>query len=118
MKLLRAVERLETGFVVGGPGPGCEVGLVWTRDESRVDRALEQGEWIAHDLYEVAAAEGAPACSRLVERVTTDGNDLGWVYDPAGQVVGRVVEIDGTLISFCRQGCEEEAPASAEASEC
>jgi hypothetical protein len=105
MKLVRAVDRLEVRGRLAAP---CldGVGLVWSRDEVRVTRDLEPGELIAIDMYQLEGYvpyEGAAPDTwgaRLEERVTRDTQDLGFVYDVAGQVIGQVVELDGGMISW------------------
>jgi hypothetical protein len=100
MRLLRAVERLESAAAAAAP---VGVGLVWTRDEALVDRDLEAGEYVACDVRRVVSiGEGGELlwCVRLEERVTRDRSDLGFVYGPGGEVAGRVVALDGSLISW------------------
>jgi hypothetical protein len=111
MKLVRAVERLEgrLSAVVGG-----DVGLVWSRDERRVEREPGAGEYVACDMrYVGPLVEGVTPTVRLEERITRGVNDLGWVYDDAGAVVGRVMELNGSLITICRQGSAAELVADA-----
>jgi hypothetical protein len=52
---------------------GCAT--VWTRDESRIVRELEPGEFVAADMYLLESIGGGADltwCVRLVERVTLD----------------------------------------------
>ena len=76
------------------------VGIVWSRDDLRITRELEPGELVAVDMHVVVPEGEAPAAVRMVERVTTDVSDLGWVYDAAGAVVGRMTEVDGSLVAW------------------
>jgi hypothetical protein len=117
MKLLRAVAKIEERLAADLAGQGCEVGLVWTCDEVIVDRVLETGEFLARDMHELdPAGEGLTHRVLVVERVTRDANDLGWVYDAADVEVGRVVEMDGSLISYCRHEAAPGAVPAVEAS--
>ena len=76
------------------------VGIVWSRDDLRVTSELEPGELAAVDMH-VAVPEGeSPAVVRMVERVTLDASDLGFVYDAAGLVAGRMTEADGSLVAW------------------
>jgi hypothetical protein len=100
MTLLRRalLKKLEARFAPAlGP-----VGLVWSRDESLFDGLLEPGEYIARDMRVLApeVEGGTPAVVRMEERVTRDANDLGWIYGAAGAVVGRVTELNGSLVSW------------------
>ena len=72
------------------------VGIVWSRDDLRITRELEPGELVAVEMH-VAVPEGeSPA-------VVLDASDLGFVYDAAGLVAGRMTEVDGSLVAW--EGC-------------
>lgn len=95
MRLLSRVERL-AGLRRKEPAPQA-VGIVWSADDERLpdDVELAEGERVAVDYYEVAGgtrAEGVVQ-RRLVERVTRERGDRGYVYDAGGAVVGRVVSV-------------------------
>jgi hypothetical protein len=107
MTLLRAVGKLEAARAGAYSAPGT-VGLVWSRDEVLFTGRLEEGEFIARDMHVLElATDSLPAMTQMVERVTRDENDLGWVYDAAGAVLGRVVELEDSLIRWRH----ESAPA-------
>jgi hypothetical protein len=76
------------------------VGIVWSRDDVRVVRALEPGELVAVDMTILEPAGESPAAVRMVERVTLDPCDLGFVYDAGGAVIGRMTELDGSLLTW------------------
>ena len=58
------------------------------------------GELVAVDMTVLAPEGGAPAAVRMVERVTLDRCDLGFVYDAGGALVGRMVDLDGSLLTW------------------
>jgi hypothetical protein len=79
------------------------VGIVWSRDDVRVKRELEPGELVAVDMHRIGSVGvgvDQTWCVRVVERVTLEEEDLGWVYDAAGVVVGRVTESDGSMLTW------------------
>jgi hypothetical protein len=101
---------------------GADLAVCWSVREARVDDGdLEAGDYVACDvryLDEGAAALdalplGSPArpvdftaLLSITERVTRDERDLGLVYDAAGVRVGRVVAVDGSMLTF-RSDAEE-----------
>jgi hypothetical protein len=109
--LIRSVCRLEAGAAkrraVG------RVGLVWSCDESLVLGGLGPGELVARDVYFL---EGGGAALgpwvRVVERLTADVADLGFVYGPGGELLGRVVELDGSMITWRPAVASESSPAA------
>lgn len=116
MRLLResALQRLEAR-AGSWSRAAAGIGIVWTRDESRVERELDPGEWIAVDMYRVLSVgrNGDQTwCVRVVERVTRDEWDLGWVYDAAGAVIGRVTESDGSMLTWRPEPAAAAEPAS------
>jgi hypothetical protein len=79
-------------------------------------RELEPGEMLARDLYFLERDEGGELRPwvRGVERATFDACDLGVVYGPGGEVLGRLVEMDGSMLTWERAaGRGECAPGSA-----
>ena len=94
MRLLSRVRKLaERAAGRRGPEP---VGLVWSRRESNLAEGYEfaTGEHLAVDVYEEEQPGGElPPSRRIVERATTDPEDLGQVYGAAGELVGRVCEV-------------------------
>jgi hypothetical protein len=112
MRLIARLQRAEAGAAAARESKPAAVGLIWTREESVVDpETLFQGEYIACDIRIVggaavphvgdpAAAHAAPGAWSMVERVTTDPQDLGWVLDAEGARVGRVMGIDGSMLSI------------------
>ena len=100
MRLVRQVARLEAAAARALEVEEAPVGLMWTSQESRVDgESLAEGEWVAVDLYLGDELDGVQYV-RLVERATWQDTDLGWVYDGEGARVGRVVELDGSLLTW------------------
>jgi hypothetical protein len=89
---------------------GGRIGLVWTADEVRVDRAQSQpGEHVAVDLILVVdTSDEHPNVTRQMrirERFSSDPEDAGIVYDLAGARVGRVVQVPRYgLIRWVREG--------------
>ena len=102
--LVRAVERLESAAQRGGSGRGCagRAGV----DVGRCARAeaaeLGPGEYIACDLHLCGDGGEGVKLARSVKRVTRDVQDLGRVYDAAGEAIGRVTQLDGGLITWAR----------------
>lgn len=100
MRLLRQIQRAEASAAAAAREPEGRVSLCWSCYETRVDPAeLRCGEYIAVDLAFVGEIGGV-AQNVLRERVTLDGSDLGSVFGPGDVCVGRVVAIDGTLITY------------------
>jgi hypothetical protein len=80
------------------PGP---VAIAWTAQEERLDpQELDYGEYLACDVQIDEEAGDGVQLWRLRERVTTDARDLGYVRDAAGNLLGRVVSMDGSLIEW------------------
>jgi hypothetical protein len=103
MRLIRQVAELEAAAAARAEEP-APIGVCWTTYEERVEaRELEEGEYIAADMTRVEELAGT-AVIRIRERVTLDVRDLGWVYDAEGARIGRVVAVDGTLVSWKRFG--------------
>ena len=98
MRLVKRVEELEAAGTARAAEPGA-VGVVWTQQEETVDaEALAPGEYIAVDVTVLGCD---PPMWRLRERVTAEADDLGDVYEDAtGRAIGRVVGIEGTLITW------------------
>jgi hypothetical protein len=106
------LERLEAGAAAARERGPAAVGLVWSTRESVVDPdTLQPGEYIAVDIRlegcphvagePVPDALSDPPCWwTLAERVTTDPQDLGVVRDGFGARVGRVMELEGSMISI------------------
>jgi hypothetical protein len=84
---------------------------VWSRDDLRIAGGLDPGELVAVDMYVLAPEGESPAAVRMVERVTLDASDLGFVYDAAGALVGRMTEVDGSLVAW--EACAPQARALA-----
>lgn len=95
MKLLRRVERL----AAGAGARLADVGIAWSSYGSELDRDLRPGEWLAVDVTEEDAGEGAK-CWRCAERVTTNPHDLGIVRDSSGGEIGRVTSRHGSLVTI------------------
>ena len=100
MRLIRQLQRLEASHALAETA-GPAIGLAWSERDERVDVAqLEPGEYIAVDVH--VLGEACPEVDRWLvrERITRDSRDLGWVLDAAGEVVGRVAEISGSLLTL------------------
>jgi hypothetical protein len=101
MRLLKSVKRLEAGAAEAQP---LEIGLAYTANDVRVEAALlGRGEYIATDVVVLGECAGC-AVHRVVERVTRDAGDVGWVQDSEGTRIGRVVEVNGTLVTLEMNG--------------
>lgn len=101
MRLIKQLERLEASASAAREAECVGVGLAWSDCDERVEVAqLEPGEMIAADVHMLG--EACPGVERWLvrERVTRDPLDLGWVLDPAEDVVGRVTAIDGSLLTL------------------
>lgn len=95
MALRSALERLEASRAAQAKRDASGVGLEWVTAGVVVDAyGLAEGEMIAEDRYYLGPLIDAGACVRTEERVTSDPEDLGWVYDVAGVCIGRVVALD------------------------
>ena len=96
--LRRKMNKLEAGDAAARAANASRpIALVWTEDNRRIpeDQELAAGEHIAVDVHVLEQAgdffEGAaPSRYRVEERITTDPNDNGSVYDANGRAVGRV----------------------------
>jgi len=103
MRLLKQVRRIEQKRLAAAAGAGVSlvgpVALCWSVDEARVGRPLVAGEFLAVDVHRVRV-DGLAWEIRTVERVTSDSADLGFVYDASGSRVGRVVRLDGSLLTI------------------
>lgn len=107
VRLGKSVKRLETRAEVDGRSArdrGCGFVISYTPDNVTVDASkLAAGELVALDVFVIDRGR-----MRTTERVTTDPDDLGFVYDPDGAMVGRVVEVDRPYFSYCLQeGCAD-----------
>jgi len=110
VRLITSIKRLEAGAAVARERRPAAVGLSWSRNEARVDpEELGPGEYIACDIsIRSGAGVGAvpdamadqPYWWNLAERVTLDPQDLGLVRDAEGERIGRVMELDGSMIAI------------------
>ncbi len=116
MRLLTSLKRLEAGAAAARATKPTPIGLVWTANETRIDpECLEPGEYIACDirlegrerpgldlpaLDENGDVVEPPSWWSVEERPTFDAADLGIVRNCDGERVGRVVELDGTLVTI------------------
>lgn len=74
-------------------------GICWQGRTGRVDASkLLPGEAIAVDVT-IAMWARLFHEVREVERVTLDAQDLGWVLSPDGRRIGRVVDINGDVLT-------------------
>lgn len=102
MRLIKQLERIEAAAAAVAPDSGAvPVGLAWSNCDARVDAAqLLPGEYIAADVHVLANACPGVEDWSILERITCDAGDLGFVYDGAGARVGRVVAMDGSLLTL------------------
>lgn len=110
MRLGKAIKRLETrATVAAGEERDRGVGYVinYTGDSVDVDAgAVGPGQFVALDVH---VMDGVTV--RTVERVTDDADDVGWVYDAEGGLIGRVVEVDRPYFSYCMcDGVDDPLP--------
>ena len=89
MKLLRRVAEAEQAMVAGRSAE--PLGLCWTSGCERVDRELQQGEYLAVDVF-LTGRCAEVTMWRTVERITLDPEDRGVVYDVGGKAVGSVLD--------------------------
>ena len=116
MRLISSVKRLEAGAQRAREQAPIAVGLVWSNHETTVDpEMLEAGEYLAADIWieggpeaTVAGAAEPATWWKVKERVTLDPQDLGLVYDSSGVRIGRVMELDGSMVTIER---DELSPA-------
>jgi len=92
VKLLQAVERVEARR--RALPSGVAVGLVWSSDE----REPLPGETC--DVIQCAPDEGLPERWIMRPRPARSAADLGDVFNEAGELVGRVTHIAGSLVSI------------------
>jgi hypothetical protein len=100
-RLLKRLERVEAAEAAEAVA-GNAIGICWSSFEgNRVDAStLARGELIAADVtIDYWDHMGVPNIL-VVERVTRDEADVGWVFDRQGEKIGRVVEIQGTLMMW------------------
>jgi hypothetical protein len=112
MRLISSIRRLEAGAALARERVPASVGLSWSRNEVTIDpEELGPGEYIACDIRVQAGVAGGdraapdamadqPYWWTLTERVTCDPQDLGVVRDAEGERIGRVMELDGSMISI------------------
>jgi hypothetical protein len=101
VRMIKRLDRLEEAAAAAEVA-GAPIGICWSSYEgNRVDAAmLERGELIAADVT-IDYVDGFGVPNILVEeRVTRDEADVGWVYDRQHEKIGRVVEIEGTLLTW------------------
>lgn len=113
MRLIRSIERLEEARSGRPRNRGRAWGVVWTDSEELLAGGLARDERLAVDLHVVEEFEGVRLV-RLVERATRERGDLGRVYAMDGSVVGRVVDLEDSLVtvSWLVSGAEAAAPVS------
>jgi len=114
VRLLKKLVRAEEVAAQREAPPLPPVGLCWSNGSARVPaRQLEPGEYIACDVHLLGrVAEGVEGV-RCVERITSADWDLGIVSD-AGGPCGRVVAIDGSLITWRPFDAPEASPVARE----
>jgi hypothetical protein len=130
MRLITSLKRLEADGLRRKREPAA-VGLSWSRHEVVVDpESLQPGEYIAVDIriegcpreeLDAAVESGrvpdatnaAPCWWAVTERVTTDVQDLGVVRDYYGNRLGRVVELEGSMVTIEMEEAAEPSPGLA-----
>jgi hypothetical protein len=119
MRLITSLKRLEVDAArARKKREPAAVGLSWSKHEVAIDAdSLQPGEYIAVDIRiegcareqldaakesgRLPAATSAPPCWWAVtERVTRDVQDLGVVRDYFGNRLGRVVELEGSMVTI------------------
>lgn len=103
--MIKQLERLEGAAGAAAAAPaGADavgVGVAWSDTDERVDVAqMRVGEYVAADVHILGEACAGVPQWLIRERFTTDSCDLGWVVDAGGDVVGRVVAMDGSLLTL------------------
>ena len=103
MKFVRAVEQLETGASRSAAlkkQRAVAWGLIWAdHDAEPIDQGeLGPGETVALDLMVLEEINGVRVC-KAVERIATDPADVGWVLDAEGELTGRVLALEGSVVS-------------------
>lgn len=83
------------------------VGIVWVSDDAGPDVA--PGDDVVEDVY---VEEGDPPEWHMRPRARRDDADLGDVYGAGGELLGRVVEIEGSLVTWEAIGGGEAAGAA------
>jgi hypothetical protein len=118
MRLVRRLDAIATSQAAAAAEKkrGKALGIAWVKESTRVDETtLQPGEYIALDLWldEPPADDGATPdtrdnagtdalrIARMAERVTTNGADLGAVYDHTGADVGHIILLEDQMITFC-----------------
>jgi hypothetical protein len=101
MKLIQQkIRKIERARAVGSSRPR-PVGTAWTSDNVRIDpgHELAEGEHIATDVHVIEPAQGElPPRWRVVERITTDLEDNGRLYDAEGREIGTAQRVAGHMI--------------------
>jgi hypothetical protein len=106
VRLINAVKRLEAGAARAREEVAPGVGLVWSKDEVSVDPlTLEDGEYVAVDVVMEGGGPSplggtAPVWWTVTERVTLDPRDLGVVRNVAGERIGLVTDLDGSMVTW------------------
>lgn len=111
MKFIRAIEQLESGASERALRKKREAvawGIIWADHEAdAIDPDdLGPGESLALDLMVMEELEGVRVC-QAVERITHNPADSGWVFDSSGDVAGRVLGLDGSMVSVAWNGRSE-----------
>lgn len=110
VRLGKQVKRLETRAQLAADAEreSCGYVISYSPDNVKVDPStLAPGQHVAMDVHE-GSANGT---MRRVERVSSDPDDLGYVYNLAGDMIGRIIEQDGVFFSYCiHSGCCDPWP--------
>jgi hypothetical protein len=76
----------------------CGYVISYTPDNVTVPvEALGEGDLVALDVHATELQGGV----RTVERITRDPDDLGYVYDAGGEIIGRLLEVNRPFFSYC-----------------
>lgn len=107
MKLLKRVESIERR-AARESAPADECQMCWSSAHVRVPReSVSAGSYIAADVtlgervdVDAATGQGGTDFVSVVERVTSDAADLGFVYSARGSVVGELTALKGSLLEW------------------